>query len=177
MGAATEGKSSSSVAFRFEECAEEAWKLLTDPEKWEGGQLPDMLHIRGIRGANGGVMEWSNAPITFLTPLGFADGSTFAGLKTGTGQTGPQTLAAGATVIERIEAPGLSATQHFATVNPAPGHAPPPGIVWNGHLEAENRLAIRLTNMTSAPIAIDRIEWRYCAPRQKNVAPMLARLP
>lgn len=167
MGAAVEGKSSSSVSFRFEECAEEAWKLLTDPEKWEGGQLPDMLHIRGIRGANGGVMEWSNAPINFLTPLGFADGTTFAGLKTGVVRTGPQRLAPGATATETVDAPGLSATQHFAIVNPAPGQVPPPGLVWNGYLAAENRLAIRLTNVSSAPIAIDPIEWSYCAPRQR----------
>ncbi|NML04680.1 hypothetical protein [Sphingomonas sp. G-3-2-10] len=166
FGAAAEGRGSSGVTFRFEECVEDAWKLLSDPAKWEGGQLPELLHIRGIRGANNGVMEWSNAPINFLSPIAFADGSTLSGMKTGTLAARTASVPPRSSVTELFAVDGISALQHQLFVNPAPGRVPPAGIMWNGYIDGENRLAIRFTNVTGAAIALDPgAQWNWCAPR------------
>lgn len=168
LGAAKEGGRSSGVTFRFEECVEEAWKLLSDPAKWEGGELPELLHIRGIRGANNGVMEWSNAPINFLSPIAFADGSTLAGMQTGTLAAKTASVPPRTSVTEVFPVEGISALHQQVFVNPAPGQVPPAGIAWNGYVDGENRLAIRFTNVTDAAIALQPGgQWSWCGPRRR----------
>lgn len=166
FGAPTEKGRSSGVGFRFEECVESAWELLSKPEHWEAATLPYMLHIRGLKRANGGMMEWSNVPIQFLTPISFADESKLAGLATGVVKPKTDAVSPRATVTERFPVPELRAARHSVTLNPKDGRSTPPaGIVWNAYIEDDGMLVLRLTNVTDAAIAIGPGgEWAYCAP-------------
>ncbi|MDF7776540.1 hypothetical protein P1X14_14890 [Sphingomonas sp. AOB5] len=167
-GAKTEGSGSSGITYRFEEFVEDAWKLISDPARWESGVLPEVLNVRGPRAANNGMMEWSTAPISFLSPIGFADGSTLAGMKTGGLKSTTTSVPARNSVTEDFPVDGISSLQQFAFINPAPGQAIPPGIVWNGYVSADNRLSIRYTNVTDAPVSIQPgAQWVWCAPRRK----------
>ncbi len=167
-GAKTEGSKSSGVGFRFDECIESAWEAISDPKRWEGGELPYMLHVRGIRRANGGVMEWSNAPIQFASPIAFADNSTLAAMKTGTVRPTTTMVPPYASVSETFEVEGLLATHHSVTLNPQHGmYAPPPGIAWNAWIEREGAITLRLTNVTAREIALKSgALWVYSAPRR-----------
>lgn len=168
FGAETERWGSGGVGFRFEDCTEDAWKRISDPERWEGGRLPEMVHVRGIQSRNYGVMEWSNAPITFASPISFADEPGFAGIKSGTVRAKTALVPARASVSERFEVAGLIAALHSVTLNPQQGaHAPPPGIAWNAYIERDGVMTLRLTNVTDAPIALTPgAVWAYSAPRR-----------
>lgn len=168
FGAATEKGMSSGTGFCFEECSESAWKLLSDPAHWEAGTLPYMLHVRGLRRANGGMMEWSTAPIQFASPISFADDSTFSGMKTGTVAPVTRAVPPRSSVTERFAVAGLLPDRHHVTLNPAGGQgAPPPGVAWNAWIEDEGVLALRLTNVTDAAVALEPGgQWAYCAPRR-----------
>ncbi|MES2444650.1 MAG: hypothetical protein V4574_17635 [Pseudomonadota bacterium] len=167
-GAKAEGSKSSGVGFRFEECVESAWEAISDPKRWEGGVLPYMLHVRGLRRANDGMMEWSTAPIQFASPIAFADNSTLSGMKTGTVAATTRSVPARSSVTERFAVAGLLADKHSVVLNPANGSAvPAPGIAWNAWIEADGVLKLRLTNVTDGAIALEPgAQWAYCAPRR-----------
>ena len=166
-GAPTE-RWGSGAAFRFEDCAEDAWKKLTDPERWEGGKLPQMIHVRGIQSRNYGVMEWSNAPITFVSPIYFGSELGFAGVKAGTVRLKTELVPAHASVSESFDIEGLAVLLHSVTLNPQHGaHAPPAGIMWNAYVERDGVMTLRLTNVTDTPIALTPgAVWTYSAPRR-----------
>jgi hypothetical protein len=163
-----EGDSSSGTGYRFEDCADNGWKLLIDPERWEGGKLPEMLHVRGTRGANGGMIEWSSADISFGTPIAFEGEGRFFGVRTGTVVAKTVSVPAGASVDEAFDVPGLSPAVHSLTLNPQAGiHAPPPGIMWNAWVEHDGRMMLRLTNVTGRAIALQPgAVWTFSAPRR-----------
>jgi hypothetical protein len=170
-GAASERGQSSGTAFRFEDCVEGAWRLLSDPARWEGGTLPLALHIRGLgQVAKGdeGWIDWSNAPITFASPVTFADRNSFGGIAMGAVEARTGIVPPRSSVAEDFAVPELLAAKHFVSVNPAGGDAvPPPGIAWNGYLEADGLLRIRFTNVTDQPIRLSPgARWNYCAPRR-----------
>ncbi|MCW3847586.1 hypothetical protein OF829_10055 [Sphingomonas sp. LB-2] len=168
FGAATERWGSGGTSFRFEDCVEDAWKQIRDPERWEGGKLPEMVYVRGNQARNEGVLEWSNAPITFASPIGFGDGSRLAGVLAGTVTAKTALVPANASVDETFEVPGLNALLHSLALNPQyGGHAPPPGIVWNAYIERDGAMTLRLTNVTAKPIALTPgAIWSYAAPRR-----------
>ncbi|MEZ0243595.1 MAG: hypothetical protein ACAH11_09490, partial [Sphingomonas sp.] len=68
--------------------------------------------------------------------------------------------------IEQIRVDGLIPGKHFLFVNPNGGSGPPPGIAWNGFIETENLLQLRYTNATGKPVALEPIDWAYCAMRR-----------
>lgn len=167
-GAAAETGKSSGTCFRFEDCVESAWEQLSDPKRWEGGVLPYMLYVRGLRRANGGIMEWSNAPIQFASGLSFADDSRLSGMKAGEVRLKTALVPANASVSETFEVEGLDPVFHSVALNPQHGnHAPPPGIAWNAYLERDNAITLRLTNVTGRDIALrPGAVWVYSAPRR-----------
>lgn len=167
-GAKAETGQSSGTCFRFEECVESAWELLSDPRHWEGGTLPHMLHIRGIRRANGGVMEWSNSHIQFASPITFGDESRLSGMKAGTVRSKTAVVPANSSLSETFEVEGLDPVFHSVTLNPQHGdYAPPPGIAWNAYLERDNAITLRLTNVTAQAIALrPGAVWTYSAARR-----------
>lgn len=165
FGAAAEKGMSSGTGFRFEECVESAWEQLSNPAHWEAGTLPYMLHIRGLKRANGGMMEWSNVPIQFRTPISFADESKLAGMPVGAVTPKTAMVAPRSTSTERFAVPELRAARHSVTLNPGDGRdAPPAGIAWNAYIEADGVLALRLTNVTDEAIPLaPGGQWTYCA--------------
>ena len=169
FGAPTETGKSSGVGFRFEECVGSAWEQLSDPKRWEAATLPYMLHIRGLRRANGGMMEWSNSWIQFASPILFADQTALAGMLSGYLNAKTATVPGNSCVSETFEVPGLDAARHNITLNPRDlATVPPPGIVWNAYIENEGLVTLRLTNVTAAPIALTPgAVWTYSAPRRK----------
>lgn len=168
LGAAKEGWSSSGTTYRFEDCVEQAWKLLSDPERWEGGKLPEMLYIRGTRPANNGMIEWSTADISYGSPISFEGEGRFFGIRSGTVTAKTARVPAGASVDEAFEVPGLSPVFHSVTLHPQAGvHAPPPGILWNAWIEHDGVVTLRLTNVTGREIALKPgAIWTYSAPRR-----------
>ncbi len=113
-----------------------------------------MLYVRGIRRANGGMTEWSNAPIQFASPISFADDSRLSGMKAGTVRSKTVVVPANASVSETFEVEGLDPTFHSVLLTPQRGdQAPPPGIEWNAWNERDNAITLRLTNVTGRDIA------------------------
>lgn len=165
-GAAAEKANSSGVGFCFEDCVESAWEQLSNPARWEAGALPYMLHVRGLRRANEGMMQWSNAPIQFASPIAFADDSTLAGMRAGTVTSITRSVPPRSTVTESFAVPGLLAAKHAVTLNPAGRAVPPEGIVWNAYIEADGVLKLRLTNVTDAALNLDPSPWSYSAPQR-----------
>lgn len=170
FGAAEEGGRSAATAYRFEDNVEGAWRLIADPARWEGGRLPDALYVRGrgqpVQGDEG-MIEWSNSPIVFASPVTFADRNAFGGMKTGVVRSPACVVPARAAVIQNLPVDGLIPGKHFLFVNPNAAYgAPPPGIAWNGFIGAENMIELRYTNATDTPVALDPIDWAYCAMRR-----------
>lgn len=167
FGAATEAGTSSGTYFCFEDCVEITPHAFSDPARWEAGKLPYLLHIRGLRRANDGMMEWSTAPIQFATPISFADDSTLSGMRTGNVTPATRMVPPRSTVTERFSVPELLAAKHSVTLNPASGQsAPPEGIAWNSYIEADGVLKLRLTNVTDTALTLAPGLWSYCAPRR-----------
>jgi hypothetical protein len=169
VGAASESGRSSGTAFRFEDCVEGAWRQLSDPARWEGGTLPLALHIRGlgmVMYGDEGWIDWSNAPITFASPVKFADRNSFGGIAMGSVEARTATVPPRASASEDFEIPELLAAKHFVSVNPADDE-PPAGIAWNGYLVRDGVLRIRFTNATDQPVQMrPGARWNYCAPRR-----------
>lgn len=166
-GAGTEAWGSSGVGFRFSDCVESAWTHISDPTKWEAGQLPQMLNVRGLLAANNGVHEWSNAPISFGSPVYLSDGGNISGMLVGNVTSGTTSVAANSSVTESFTATGLKLFKHTVFVNPYnAAYVPPAGIVWTAWLETDNAFKIRFTNVTGSAITLaTNAMWRFCAPR------------
>jgi hypothetical protein len=164
----TEGGNSSGVGFRFENCVEDAYLQLTDTANWEDDTLPLMLHVRGIRASNNGMLEWSNQAITFSNGIYFGDGSGIVGLKSGTMTSATTTVAANSTVTETFTVTGLLLHKHCLLINPYnSAHVPPHGIIWNAYIYADDLVRIRFTNVTGSSIALPTSsQWTYCAVRR-----------
>jgi hypothetical protein len=165
-GAASEQGKSGSTSFIFEHCVERAWQEISNPARWEAGTLPYILHVRGIRGSGDGMMEWSSVPIQFVSPIGFADNSTLAGMRTGTVTPATRAVPPRSTVTERFAVAGLLVAKHSVTLNPAGRVALAGGMVWNAYIEADGVLVLRLTNVTDAVLAIEPAAWSWCAPQR-----------
>jgi len=148
---------------------EGVWRQLSDPARWEGGTLPLALHVRGL-GTNAvgdeGWIDWSNAPITFASPVKFADRNSFGGMAMGGVEARATMIPPRASVTEDFDVPELLAAKHFVSVNPADDE-PPAGVAWNGYLVRDGVLRIRFTNATDQPVQMQPgTRWNYCAPRR-----------
>lgn len=163
----TEAGRSGGTGFRFDECVESAYVQLTDPAHWENAALPWMLHVRGILAANGGVQEWSNAAITFATPITLPDGNNLAGFLNGNVTATTTSVPANSTVTEAFTITGLLYSRHHVNANPYNGaFAPPAGIVWNSYVYTNGVMHIRFTNVTGSAISMTSgAAWAYTAFR------------
>jgi hypothetical protein len=166
-GAGTEGNNSSGVGFRFEDCATNGHLYFGDPANWEGATLPQMVHVRNLTAANNGVLEWSNAPISFATPVYLADGGNISGMMTGNVTSATTSVPANSSVTETFSATGLRLYKHTVYVNPYnSAYVPPNGIAWMAWLESDDAFKIRFTNTTGSAITLaTNAVWRFCAPR------------
>lgn len=166
-GAATEGSGSSGSGFRFEDCFQSAYVTFSDPAKWEGGVLPIVLNVRGLLAANGGVGEYSNAPIKLNGLVYLQDGSTLAGMQNGIVMSSTTSVPANSSVTETFTVIGIKWNKQVIIVHPYNSAVPPAGIVWNAWIEGDDEFRLRYTNVTGSAITlITNAHWRYCAPRQ-----------
>lgn len=164
-GAASEGNSSSSVAWRFEDCFMSAYTQFGNPAKWEGGVLPVVLNIRGALAANNGVSEWSNAGIRLDGKIYLQDGSTLAGMQNGIVSVSTVSVPANSSVTEVFTATGIRWGKQMVFAHPYNSALPPAGIVWNAWIEGNDEFRVRFTNVTGSAITLSTTQWRYCAPR------------
>jgi hypothetical protein len=167
FGAAAERGVSSGTSYRFEDMVEGAWRHIANPARWEGGKLPEGLFVRG-RGktvdGDEGMVEWSNAPIVFASPVSFSDRNSFGGMKTGVVLSAACVVPPHSGFTQRVRIDGLISGKHFLFVNPANGDsAPPAGIAWNGFIAAENMIELRYTNATDRPVSLGPADWAWCA--------------
>jgi len=167
IGAKAEGSGKSvGVNFDFDQCMAGSWKEISNPERWEGGALPNVLHIREMQAADRGLLQWSTLPMLYASPIAFADGSSFNGMMVGQVAPTTKSVPAQSTVNESFPVPGLLAAKHYVTCNPALGaYAPPVGITWNCYVESDGVLQLRLANLTGAAIGLPQGIWDYCALR------------
>lgn len=165
----TESGLSSGVGFRFSDCVESAYATLTDTAKWEAATLPQVLNVRGLLQADGGVHEYGRPRINFGSQLNFPDhgNATFAGLNNGTVTSATTSVPANSSVTESFSVTGLRRFNHTVFVNPYnSAYVPPAGIVWSAWLEVDDAFKIRFTNVTGSSISLaTNAVWRYCAPR------------
>lgn len=167
VGAKAEGNGKSiGVSFDFDQCMAGSWKEISNPARWEGGVLPTVLHIREMQAADRGVLQWSTLPMTYASPIVFAEGNNFNGIMIGTVAPTTKVVPAQTTLNENFAVAGLLAAKHYVTLNPAQGvYAPPAGITWNCYVESDGLLQLRLANVTGRDISLPQGIWGYCATR------------
>ncbi|MCW3847587.1 glycoside hydrolase family 55 protein [Sphingomonas sp. LB-2] len=165
-GAATEGSGSSGITWRFEDCYGSAYVQFSDPAKWEGGVLPVVLNVRGALASNGGVGEYSNAPIKVNGELYLKDGTKILGLQQGIVSSTTTSIAANSSVTEVFAVTGIKWNKQSVIVHPYNSAVPPAGIVWQAWIEGDDEFRMRFTNVTGSTLSLTSgANWRYCAPR------------